>query len=54
MIRPGGLIAADNAISHADQMQPFREVVEADPRTTVALDQTGAGILFVLFDGGSG
>ena len=31
VIRPGGLIAADNAISHADQMQPFREAVEARP-----------------------
>ena len=48
VIRPGGLIAADNAISHADQMQPFRDVVEADPRTTTALDATGAGILLVL------
>jgi predicted O-methyltransferase YrrM len=48
VIRPGGLIAADNAISHADQMQPFREIVEADPRTTTALDATGAGILLVL------
>jgi predicted O-methyltransferase YrrM len=48
VIRPGGLIAADNAISHADQMQPFRDVAEADPRTTTALDATGAGILLVL------
>jgi predicted O-methyltransferase YrrM len=48
VIRPGGLIAADNAISHADQMQPFRDIVEADPRTTTALDATGAGILLVL------
>jgi predicted O-methyltransferase YrrM len=48
VIRPGGLIAADNAISHADQMQPFRELVEADPRTITALDATGAGILLVL------
>jgi predicted O-methyltransferase YrrM len=48
VIRPGGLIVADNAISHAEQMQPFRDVVEADPRTTTALDATGAGILLVL------
>jgi predicted O-methyltransferase YrrM len=48
VIRPGGLIAADNAISHADQMQPFRDLVEADPRTITALDATGAGILLVL------
>lgn len=51
VIRPGGLIVADNAISHADQMQPFRHIVEADPRTTTALDATGAGILLVLMTG---
>lgn len=51
VIRPGGLIAADNAISHADQMQPFRDIVEADPRTTTALDATGAGLLLVLMTG---
>jgi predicted O-methyltransferase YrrM len=51
--RPGGLIAADNAISHADQMQPFREAVEADPRTFTALDATGAGILLVLMTRGA-
>jgi predicted O-methyltransferase YrrM len=54
VIRPGGLIAADNAISHADQMQPFRALVEADPRATTALDATGAGILFALFHGSRG
>jgi predicted O-methyltransferase YrrM len=52
VVRPGGLIAADNAISHADQMQPFRDVVEADRRTITALDATGAGILLVLMTGG--
>ena len=51
VIRRGGLIAADNAISHADQMQPFRDIVEADPRTKTALDATGAGILLVLMTG---
>jgi hypothetical protein len=29
-------------------MQPFRDVAEADRRTTTALDATGAGILLVL------
>ena len=52
VIRPGGLIAADNAISHADEMQPFRDLVEADPRTITALDATGAGILLVLMSHG--
>ncbi len=48
VVRPGGLIAADNALSHADQMQPFRDLVEADPRTVTALDNTGAGLLLTL------
>jgi predicted O-methyltransferase YrrM len=46
-LRPGGLIAADNAISHAEQMAPFRAVVDADPEAVSALDATGAGVLLV-------
>jgi predicted O-methyltransferase YrrM len=46
-VRPGGLIAADNAISHAEQMAPFREVVDAHEGAVSALDATGAGVLLV-------
>jgi predicted O-methyltransferase YrrM len=46
-LRPGGLIAADNAISHAAEMEPFRAVVDADARAVSALDATGAGLLLV-------
>jgi predicted O-methyltransferase YrrM len=46
-LRPGGLIAADNAISHATEMEPFRAVVDGEPSATSALDATGAGLLLV-------
>jgi predicted O-methyltransferase YrrM len=46
-LRPGGLIAADNAISHADEMERFRQTVAADEHAVSALDATGAGLLLV-------
>jgi predicted O-methyltransferase YrrM len=46
-LRPGGLIAADNGISHAAEMAPFRAVVDAHPGAVSALDATGAGLLLV-------
>jgi predicted O-methyltransferase YrrM len=46
-LRPGGLIAADNAISHAEEMAPFRAVVDAHEGAVSALDATGAGLLLV-------
>ena len=46
-LRPGGLIAADNAISHEAEMAPFRATVDADPDAVSALDATGAGLLLV-------
>ena len=46
-LRPGGLVAADNAISHEAEMAPFRETVDADPGAVSALDATGAGLLLV-------
>ena len=47
VLRPGGLIAVDNSISHAAQVADFRALVEADERCTVALDATGAGVLLI-------
>jgi predicted O-methyltransferase YrrM len=46
-LRRPGLIAVDNAISHADELTAFRAVVDADPRALSALDHTGAGVLLV-------
>jgi predicted O-methyltransferase YrrM len=47
VLRPGGLIAVDNSISHAEQVADFRALVDADERCTVALDATGAGVLLI-------
>jgi predicted O-methyltransferase YrrM len=47
VLRRPGLIAIDNAISHADELAPFRAVVDADERAVCALDRTGAGVLLV-------
>jgi predicted O-methyltransferase YrrM len=48
VLRPGGLLAVDNVISHADQVAEFRALVAADDRVTEALVPTGAGILLVV------
>ena len=47
-LKPGGLLAVDNVISHADQVRDFRALVSADPRVTEALAPTGAGALLVV------
>jgi predicted O-methyltransferase YrrM len=49
-LKPGGLLAVDNVISHADQVAEFRALVAADPRVTHALAPTGAGLLLVVRD----
>ncbi|SRR5579871_6795265 len=42
-----GLLLVDNAISHAEEMRPFRAVAEDDARVEVALLAVGAGVLAV-------
>ena len=44
---PGGLLAVDNVISHAAEVEPFRAIVENDERVTAALVPIGAGVLLV-------
>ena len=43
VIRPGGLLIADNAISHPDEMAPFMLLVESDPDFTTSLVAVGKG-----------
>ena len=50
-LKPGGLLAVDNVISHADRVRDFRALVSADSRVTEALVPTGAGALLVVRDG---
>jgi predicted O-methyltransferase YrrM len=46
-LRPGGLLAVDNVLSHADELADLRTLITADRRVTEALVPTGAGVLLV-------
>ncbi|HTA15803.1 MAG TPA: class I SAM-dependent methyltransferase [Solirubrobacteraceae bacterium] len=50
VMRPGGLLAVDNVLSHADEVQAFRLLVSKEPTVTEALVPTGAGVLLVVRD----
>jgi predicted O-methyltransferase YrrM len=43
VLRSGGLLVADNAISHAEELAPFMAVVRADPGFTTSLVPVGKG-----------
>ena len=47
VLRPGGLLAVDNVISHAEEVADLRTLITADRRVTEALVPTGAGVLLV-------
>jgi predicted O-methyltransferase YrrM len=44
VLRPGGLLAVDNAISHAHELEEFTALVEADPRVMSTVVPVGAGL----------
>jgi predicted O-methyltransferase YrrM len=48
VLAPGGLLAVDNVVSHADQVRDFRALVDADGRVDQALVPIGAGVLLVV------
>jgi predicted O-methyltransferase YrrM len=43
VLRPGGLLIVDNAVSHVDQMAPFVALVTADPQFATSLVPVGNG-----------
>jgi predicted O-methyltransferase YrrM len=47
-LRPGGLLAVDNVLSHAAEVADFRALVRADARVSEAVVPTGAGLLLVV------
>jgi predicted O-methyltransferase YrrM len=47
-LAPNGLLAVDNVISHAAQVETFRGMVEGDARVAQALVPIGAGVLLVV------
>jgi predicted O-methyltransferase YrrM len=47
-LKPAGLLAVDNVISHESELVDFRAVVTQDERVTEALVPIGAGVLLVV------
>ena len=47
-LRPGGLLAVDNVLSHADELAEFRALVAAEASVSEAVAPTGAGLLLVV------
>jgi len=43
VLRPGGLLVVDNAVSHTEQLAPFVALVKADPDFTTSLVPVGNG-----------
>lgn len=48
VLRPGGLLVVDNAVSHLEQMAPFTALVKADPLFTTSLVPVGNGELLAV------
>jgi predicted O-methyltransferase YrrM len=48
VLRPGGLLAVDNVLSHADQVSELRSLITTDERVSEAVVPTGAGLLLVV------
>jgi len=54
VLREGGLLVVDNALSHSGEVRDFRRLVEEDPRVSEALVPTGAGALLIVKETASG
>jgi predicted O-methyltransferase YrrM len=50
VLRPGGLLAIDNVLSHAEEVRELRALVHAERRVSEAVVPTGAGLLLVVRD----
>lgn len=48
VLAAGGLMVADNATSHPDEIAPFRQTVEATPGYSTSLAPVGKGELIIL------
>jgi predicted O-methyltransferase YrrM len=48
VLRPGGLLIADNALSHPAEIAPLRALVEGDPRLTATTLTVGKGELVAV------
>jgi predicted O-methyltransferase YrrM len=50
-LRPGGLLAIDNVISHAGEVAAITELIEAEPAVMTSLVPIGAGLRLVVRSG---
>jgi predicted O-methyltransferase YrrM len=48
VLRPGGVLVADNATSHPAEIAPLRELIAADPALTTTTIDVGKGELLAL------
>jgi predicted O-methyltransferase YrrM len=48
VLEPGGLLAVDNALSHAEEVSALRSLIAADGGVSDALVPCGAGLLLVV------
>lgn len=48
VLRPGGLLAVDNVLSHADEVAPLLRLIENDPLLTVTVVPVGKGELLAV------
>lgn len=44
-LKPYGVVAVDNAVSHREQVVPFRDLLSGDPAFDVQLHELGDGVL---------
>jgi predicted O-methyltransferase YrrM len=49
-LEPGGLLAIDNAISHASELTAVRALIDADDRLTASLVPIGAGLVLAVLE----
>lgn len=48
LLVPGGLLVADNAVSHAHEIEPFKQIVQRTPGYLVSVVPVGNGELVVF------
>lgn len=48
VLRPGGLLIVDNAVSHREEMAPFTALIESDEKFTISLVPVGNGELLAV------
>jgi predicted O-methyltransferase YrrM len=48
VLRPGGLLAIDNVLSHPDEVADVRALISADPALTATVAPVGKGLLLAV------